>query len=276
MKILVTAGNTQTPIDQVRCITNVFSGRTGTWIAIDAHRRGHDVRLLTSHPEVVADLAGPSDTTERWCVGPYRTFADLRHLMEQEIVGGSYDAIVHVAAVCDYEVAGTYALPPETTIDPTSYSLAASGRLAFLDAGAGKVKSHHPEVWLRLTPTPKLVDLIRDSWGFRGILVKFKLEVGVPAEELQRIADASRRYSRADAIVANTLEGISSWALIGSEEGFVQVDRKSLSAYVIQTIARLALSSSSQHGVPAARPRHRVCGEVQGVDLGLGQVVPPG
>ena len=29
MKILVTAGNTQTPIDQVRCITNVFSGRTG-------------------------------------------------------------------------------------------------------------------------------------------------------------------------------------------------------------------------------------------------------
>ncbi|MFO0803298.1 MAG: phosphopantothenoylcysteine decarboxylase [Gemmataceae bacterium] len=29
MKVLVTAGNTQSPLDRVRCITNIFSGRTG-------------------------------------------------------------------------------------------------------------------------------------------------------------------------------------------------------------------------------------------------------
>ena len=54
MNVLVTAGNTQTPIDRVRCITNIFTGRTGARIAVEAHRRGHAVTLVTSHPRVVA------------------------------------------------------------------------------------------------------------------------------------------------------------------------------------------------------------------------------
>ena len=53
MNILVTAGNTQTPLDRVRCITNIFSGRTGARIAAEAAARGHRVTLLTSHPEVL-------------------------------------------------------------------------------------------------------------------------------------------------------------------------------------------------------------------------------
>ena len=30
MNLLVTAGNTLVPVDRVRCITNIFTGRTGT------------------------------------------------------------------------------------------------------------------------------------------------------------------------------------------------------------------------------------------------------
>ena len=52
MDMLVTAGNTLAPIDRVRCITNVFTGRTGAAIALHAHERGHTVTLLTSHPKV--------------------------------------------------------------------------------------------------------------------------------------------------------------------------------------------------------------------------------
>ena len=47
MNILVTAGNTQTQIDRVRCITNIFSGRTGARVAAEADSRGHTVTLLT-------------------------------------------------------------------------------------------------------------------------------------------------------------------------------------------------------------------------------------
>src|SRR6516162_6807655 len=113
MKILITAGNTQAPIDRVRCITNVFTGRTGAAIALEAHRRGHAVTLLTSHPEAVADLHhGPPPLTERWTVLRYRTFDDLRGDMARVIREGGPDAVVHCAAVSDYLPAGVYAPAP--------------------------------------------------------------------------------------------------------------------------------------------------------------------
>src|SRR5258705_13253342 len=54
--------------------------------------------------------------------------------------------------------------------------------------------------------TEKLVDLFRSEWGYRGLLVKFKLEVGITREELLRVGEASRVASGADYLVANTLD----------------------------------------------------------------------
>ena len=103
MRILVTAGNTQTPIDRVRCLTNIFTGRTGAQIAAVAAERGHAVTLFTSHPETVV-------ATESLQVHTYRTFDDLHALMAGSIPGGQFDAIVHAAAVSDFLHAGSYAL----------------------------------------------------------------------------------------------------------------------------------------------------------------------
>jgi phosphopantothenate---cysteine ligase (CTP) len=110
MNLLVTAGNTQTPIDRVRCITNIFSGRTGAQIAARAFDRGHRVTLLTSHPEALADLpsARPRVTPD-WTTHTYRTFDDLERLMADHIPGGRFDAVIHAAAVSDYHVAGVFA-----------------------------------------------------------------------------------------------------------------------------------------------------------------------
>ena len=111
MRILVTAGNTQAPIDRVRCITNIFTGRTGASIALEAYRRGHDVTLLTSHPEVI-DATDPDPS--RWHCLAYRTFDDLAAMMEKQIKGDKLDAIIHCAAVSDYLVNGIYAPAPGT------------------------------------------------------------------------------------------------------------------------------------------------------------------
>jgi phosphopantothenoylcysteine synthetase/decarboxylase len=240
MKMLITAGNTQTAIDKVRCITNIFSGRTGTRIALEAFGRGHEVCLLTSHPDVVDKCSdGPECRGDRWRVRPYRSFADLQRLMEDEIVSGAFDAVIHVAAVSDYEVAGTYSLPDNTYFDAKSCSLnAATHSIELTDASAGKVKSNHQEVWLRLVPTRKLIDLVREPWGFQGTLVKFKLEVDVDRRTLARIAEESRRHSQADIIVANTLEGMASWALLGTTDKIIPVSREELSAQVIQRVEK--------------------------------------
>jgi phosphopantothenate-cysteine ligase/phosphopantothenoylcysteine decarboxylase/phosphopantothenate--cysteine ligase len=180
-------------------------------------------------------------------------FVDLQHLMEREIVCGNYDAVIHVAAVSDYAVSGTYSLPLDASFDVKSRQLGYHAfPLRMVDASAGKVKSNHSELWLRLTPTPKLVDLIRRPWGFRGVLVKFKLEVNVTETALKSIAEASRQHSQADFIVANTLDGMPSWALIGSERGFIKIPRDELASYLMQesVLSSPRVSQSSRAFVP--------------------------
>ncbi len=222
MNILVTAGNTQTPVDRVRCITNVFSGRTGAQVAARAFDRLHSVTLLTSHPEVLAAI--PS-ARHRWepdfRVRPYRTYDDLAAAMAEEVTRGGFDAVIHAAAVSDYRVADVL-----TRRD---------GR--FEDAAAGKVKGSHPELWLRLVPTPKLVDKVRAEWGFRGVLVKFKLEVGPSEEELLDVAERARVHSGADLMVANTLDGMRSWALVGAGPGgYAKVPRAELADRLLDRV----------------------------------------
>src|SRR5258708_3822678 len=232
MNILVTAGNTQTPIDRVRCITNVFTGRTGAHIALEAHRRGHAVTLLTSHPEVVRDLSPDFKPDARWTVRPYRTFHDLHEAMVEWVPGSRFDGLIHAAAVSDYHLAGTYAPVTGAHFDPMTAAWT-NGKL--MDVSAGKVKSHHAELWLRLTPTPKLADMVRKPWGFRGTFVKFKLEVGITDTELRDTAQRSRAESDADLIVANTLEGKDAVAWIGDRAGgWERVERVKLAGRLVE------------------------------------------
>ena len=247
MNIVVTAGNTVVPIDQVRCITNIFSGRTGTRIALHAHKAGHNVTLLTSHPELVAEM-GTTSRTERWLVLPYRTFGDLQNHLEYTMCRGNADVLIHCAAVSDYQSAGIYGLTPGTKFDPEQKTWQSEqGPPQLVDRAAGKVKSDEPELWLRLVRTPKLIGCVRTEWDFHGILVKFKLEVGLRDEALLDVAERSRRHSDADLMVANTLEGAYSWAFLGPVEGqYQRVARADLAVRLLEAVERCA--QERKHG----------------------------
>jgi hypothetical protein len=85
--------------------------------------------------------------------------------------------------------------------------------------------------------------MVRWPWGFQGILVKFKLEVGVPDDLLIERAERSRVQSQADLMVANTLEGMESWALMGLVNGrYQQIRRHELPARLIEAVERLHAS----------------------------------
>ena len=219
MNILITAGNTQAPIDRVRCITNIFTGRTGAAIALEARRRGHAVTLLTSHPETLPATQGIE------CIA-YRTFEDLRAQMSKR-VNSALQVVIHSAAVSDYLSSGIYAAAVGSHFDLDSLSWRGQPP-TLVDRSASKVKSDAPELWLRLERAPKLIDLVRTDWGFRGFLVKFKLEVGVSDADLLTIAEKSRLQSDADWMVANTLEGASEWAFLGSAQGYERIARAEL------------------------------------------------
>lgn len=240
MRILITAGNTQVFIDKVRCISNVFTGRTGARLALHAHERGHAVALLTSHPEIATDPHGASlPPSDRWSVLAYRTFDDLQERMATAIRPGGLDAIIHCAAVSDYLAAGIYAPAPGTSFNPDTGRWESGGVPALSDRAAGKVKSDEPELWLRLTRAPKLIDRIRTDWGFQGTLVKFKLEVGLDDARLLEVAERSRRQSAAELMVANTLEGAASWAYLGPLQGqYQKVSRHDLPRRLFDALER--------------------------------------
>lgn len=230
MNILITAGNTQVPIDQVRCLTNIFTGRTGAALALAAQERGHGVTLLTSHP----NIASLPDAA----IEVYRTFDDLQALMARCITTGRADAVIHCAAVSDYLAGGIYAPRTGTRFDPAQRTWqATTGVPALADCAAGKIKSDEPELWLRLVRAPKLVDRIRSDWDFRGILVKFKLEVGVDEKRLLAVAERSRQQSSAELMVANTLESAAEWAWLGPlAAGYQRIGRADLPRRLLEEI----------------------------------------
>lgn len=200
MRTLVTAGSTIAPIDQVRALSNIFQGHTGTAIAKYFAEQGEEVILLTSSPKLAPKLPGLQ-------VVRFRTFDELESLMREYIdkqKGGPLDTIIHSAAVGDYRVEGVFSKQ--------------EGQLVELDS-SGKVGSDHSELFLRLVPTPKLVDLIRSPWNFTGQLVKFKLQVGMSDGQLLEIANRSMHHSGADHIVANCLEWSGQRAFLLSAKG---------------------------------------------------------
>ncbi len=226
-KVLVTAGNTRVPIDLVRGIDNIFKGGTGAAIANYCAEQGCEVTLLASHP-----FSKPIRPDVR--VVKYSTYDALFSLMKSEITEGGYDIVIHSAAVSDYRVDEICKVISENVETGERVQLEA----VKLDR-SGKIGSDFPTLWMKLVPTLKIVDQIRNPWGFKGTLVKFKLQIEMSDEELIKVARKSMRHSNADIIVANTLEGMNDTAFIIRSEGGspVRAARASLPATLYKEFA---------------------------------------
>ena len=241
MNVLITAGNTSIFLDLVRVITNIFKGRTGAFIARLFYKRGAKVTILTSNVSLTNRILGirtkwyrepgMSDWEARfskalhWVLNlgcsnkditviSYTTFNDLFTNMRELITNNHYDVVIHSAAVSDYDVAGIYQHE--------------NGEFIPVDT-AKKMSSSYKELYLKMIPTEKIIDYIR-GWGFTGVLVKFKLQVGITDLELLDIANKSMHDSNADYIVANCLEWHWKYAYIISakDDSITKVDRLDL------------------------------------------------
>lgn len=239
-RFLVTAGSTREKIDRVRDWGNIFTGRTGLGIARALCSLG-DVDLLTSNESHIAEVAAApvaGDAKGRIRGQRFTSHGDLRDALERVMTSQKYDGVFMTAAVSDYS--------PERTFRVIDRKPGENGTEVWTvaDAQAGKVKSHYEEITVLGKRTEKLIDLFRTRWGFTGLLVKFKLEVGVSREELIRIGEASRAASGADFLIANTLDmvdGADAGAYLISPGAAEWVPRATLA----DTLQRLASSRLS-------------------------------
>ncbi len=198
-RFLVTAGNTREKIDAVRDWGNIFTGQTGLDIALALADLG-DVLLLTSNAEHVRKYQGYAGKAGQITTQGFKHHAELLVLLEQAMKLPP-DAVCMTAAVSDYAPVGAYQVISSEPIPGTNQQ-----RWIVQDVQASKIKSTHGQIAILGKPTLKLIDQFRGPWGYRGMLVKFKLEAGISEEKLLEIARASRLASDANLIVANTLE----------------------------------------------------------------------
>jgi phosphopantothenoylcysteine synthetase/decarboxylase len=216
-RVLVTAGNTREMIDRVRDWGNIFTGNTGYAIARAVAPLG-EVELLTSNRAHVAQAAA-----EGIAATAFTSHADLKNALAARLAAKPYDAIFMTAAVADYRPAGVFEVTDRRPLPDGG-----GETWTVRNVDSAKVRSTFASIAVLGQPTEKLVDLFRTQWRHQGLLVKFKLEVGLAADELIRVGQASRRASDADYVVANTLDmidGQRAGAYVISETSFEFIPR---------------------------------------------------
>ncbi|MEK6578659.1 MAG: phosphopantothenoylcysteine decarboxylase [Bdellovibrionota bacterium] len=149
MKILITSGATREPIDTVRFISNLSTGRTGAALADFLAEAGHEVEFYAGEGST-----SPSTVSS---ITRYSSFQNLRTQLEKRLSTGDLDYIIHAAAISDYSVTrviGASQMPLDQTV---------------------KLSSDQEILQIELSRNPKLIDsLARFSPTPLGI-VAFKL-----------------------------------------------------------------------------------------------------
>jgi phosphopantothenoylcysteine synthetase/decarboxylase len=202
MNVVVTGGGTIAPIDDVRLIANVSSGRFAAAISEALLDRGASVwHIHASSSQVplwrfarcALDAADPSAERER-----------LAHLSDRwlDVRDRLHLVPLTEGTVSDYSATlkGILGAQP---IDMAVLAMAVSDFEP--EPYAGKVRSDAESLVVRCRPTPKVIRSVRD-WAPSVYLVGFKLLSGASREDLIHRAKDACRVNRADLTVANDLQ----------------------------------------------------------------------
>ncbi len=166
-KILVTAGGTSDPIDQVRNLTNTSTGQTGLALANHLYRRGSDVQLVTSRD------SGFLESVKR-----FKTSNELYKIVLDE-VRSNYDYIFMAAAISDFE------LPDDTRVK-------------------GKISSQD-DLHIKLVPRKKLIEIIEQVKPKRTKIIAFKLTANADSEEKLKSIEKLFQYPSVEFVIHNDI-----------------------------------------------------------------------
>ncbi len=204
MNVVVTGGGTVAPIDAVRSITNLSTGRFSAQLTEAFLERGANVwhvatpnALRPFARDAAFDLTAPDPESEfrrlaalreRYArhrdrlrvIGlPSGTVAEYRQTLRSILLGESIDVVLLAAAVSDYEPV----------------------------PAAGKLSSDESDLTFVCRSVPKVIQEVRD-WAPLSFLVGFKLLAGSSEAELVATARRAGRLNRADLTVANDLDSL--------------------------------------------------------------------
>jgi phosphopantothenoylcysteine synthetase/decarboxylase len=158
--ILITSGPTYEPIDEVRRLTNFSTGRHATLLADGLAAAGWPVTMLRGTQSAYPPPARAS-------ILPFTTRETLKEALITQSKSQDYLAVLHVAAVGDFEI--------NAILDINNEPIEAK-----------KISGTTQEIKLILKPAPKLIRNLR-AWFPRAVLVGWKYELeGKRPQALQK------------------------------------------------------------------------------------------
>lgn len=154
MKIIVTAGPTYEPLDEVRRLTNFSTGKLGSELANFLTAHGHEVELLL----------GESAT---WCgeqkakkVQRFTSTQDLHDRLEK-LASSEMHAVFHAAAVSDFKFGKTWMRDDKGDL---------------VEIKSAKISTRDGTMLAELVPTPKIIQHLR-QWFPKAYIVGWKYEM---------------------------------------------------------------------------------------------------
>jgi len=178
-RVLITGGAMTEAIDAVRAIRNSSSGRTAAAIAAQFLDQGWQVDLLHHESAILEGSEGAECQS-------YTGFKSFASGLEQLLKVNSYDAIVHAAAVSDYQVEQSN---PDAKLE------------------SAEVQQ------LTLRPTPKLLSGLKSASSPQTVVVAFKLTNGQSETEGALRAAHFLQSGYADFVVWNDQKQLSGGSL---------------------------------------------------------------
>lgn len=220
IKVLITAGPTREPIDEVRFVSNRSSGRMGIELAKEVAARGADVLLIAG--ECMVKIPDYINTVN------VETTDDFINAVKNELSSKDYNMFISAAAISDYK--------PIERIE-------------------GKISSDEvKELQVNMRLTPKIIDEARRK-NYKVYIVGFKAETNVSRTQLIDRAYKRLLKSEIELIVANDIGrddiGFSSKDnevyIIDKEKHITHVE-KSTKRYVASRILDVALENYHKKG----------------------------
>ncbi len=233
MNILITAGGTIEPIDNVRSITNTGTGKLGSLIADEFLGCDQVDKLFY----VCTDKA-VIPKSEKATILNIKSVDDLQDCVLDVISNNRIDVIVHSMAVSDYTVRSVTDMGSLSEIfteylkqnkgDPadTERYLLEKFDECNLAGDNGKISSQLKYPLIMLDKTPKVLPLFRKH-SPDSIIIGFKLLSEVPKDELLDVAHSLLHANGCDFVLANDEAQIKE----DKHEGYLLDEDKSIISF---------------------------------------------
>ena len=213
-KIIITAGGTSEPIDEIRDITNKSTGRLGSLIAMEFAKHEDVEKIFYVHGR--AAVLPEHEKIEYVSI---RSTQDLLDAMTKLISGNDIFAIIHSMAVSDYTTASFVSLEEllrllaesdcETVEDVRGMLEREDFRKKYT-----KLPSSIDTPVIMLKQTPKVLSKLREM-APKAVIMGFKLLDHVSHEELMKVADAQIEKNKTDFCMANDYATVASPVHVG-------------------------------------------------------------